>query len=162
MGRRGIRTFDEFRDEVAKYRLPRILLTALDLKLFTVMGPRPWTIPALAKELDVSERGLEILCRNLAAAGLLAKQGVRYRAMGIARTTLNAAHPAYRGGYLELLRNQWEDWTRLTEVVRRGVPVDRDEPDDPEWRRSFTWAMHHRSLDVAPRVVAQVNVSDAE
>ncbi|MGH7236401.1 MAG: methyltransferase [Nitrospiraceae bacterium] len=153
-----LRTFDEFRDAVSAYRLPRILFTALDLNLFTVMGARTWTIQGLAKRLRVSTRGLAILCRNLAGAGLLKKRGARYRTTVLASAALNARSPAYRGAYLDLLRGQWEDWSKLTESVRRGRPVEHDDPDDPKYRRAFTWAMHHRSIDVAPQVAAQVNL----
>ena len=155
---RAIRDFNDFRDAVAAYRLPRILLTALDLDLFTVMGARSWKVPALAKRLRVSARGLEILCRNLASAGVLKKQGADYRNGALAGTTLNARSPGYRGAYLDLLRGQWEDWSQLTNSVRRGRPVEHDDPDDPEYRRAFTWAMHHRSTDVAPQVAAQINL----
>lgn len=162
MGRRGIRTFEEFRDEVAKYRLPRILLTALDLNLFTVMGTRRWSVPALAKRLRVSTRGLDILCRNLATAGLLSKRGGAYRNGPLARTVLNAKHPDYRGGYLDLVRRHWADWSQLTRSVKRGRPVEHDGPDKPAYRRRFTWAMHHRSVDVAPQVAGQVNLGSAK
>ena len=47
-----ITTFGEFRDAVSAYRLPRILLTALELDLFTKIGTRRWTIPQLAKTLS--------------------------------------------------------------------------------------------------------------
>ena len=33
-----ITTFEAFRDAVSAYRLPRVLLTALELNLFTVIG----------------------------------------------------------------------------------------------------------------------------
>jgi SAM-dependent methyltransferase len=153
-----IRSFDEFRDAITAYRLPRILLTALDLDLFTVMGTRSWTVPALAKQLRVSARGLEILCRNLASAGVLKKHGVRYRNGMLAVRALNAKNPAYRGAYLDLLRGQWEDWSKLTESVRTGRPVEHEDPDDPAYRRQFTWAMHQRSSQVAPQVAAQINL----
>lgn len=157
-----LRSFDEFRDVVAAYRLPRILLTALELDLFTVIGARTWTVPALAKKLGASRRGLDILCRNLASAGVLIKRGTSYRNGTVARTALNARNPEYRGGYLNLIRDQWNDWGRLTESVKTGRPVPDDTPpDDPEYRRQFTWAMHHRSLDVAPHVAAQINLKGA-
>lgn len=35
-----ITTFDEFRDAVSAYRLPRVLLAALELDLFTAVGDR--------------------------------------------------------------------------------------------------------------------------
>jgi SAM-dependent methyltransferase len=133
-------------------------LTALELDLFTVMGRRSWTVPSLAKRLRVSRRGLEILCRNLACARLLRKQGLLYRNGRFAGTALNAKHKAFRGAYLDLLRGQWDDWSCLTDSVRSGKPVEHEAPDDPKYRRQFSWAMHQRSLDVAPQVAAQVNL----
>ena len=158
----AIRTFEEFRTALAAYRLPRIILTALDLELFTAIGGKSWSIPALARRLHVSARGLDILCRNLACAGLLVKSGGQYRNSPLAREELNRKSPAYRWAYLDLLRHHWDDWSKLTRSVRLGKPVDdNDDPDEPAYRRRFTWAMHHRSLDVAPKVAAQVNLRGA-
>lgn len=158
---RGIHNFEEFRDAVVAYRLPRIILTALDLDLFTVMGARPWTIPALATRLRISRRGLEILCRNLATAGLLTKRGARYRNTRLGLGELNANSPRYRGAYLDLIRSHWDDWSQLTSSVRRGRPVEDDAPDSPAYRRRFSWAMHHRSKDIAPKVAAQIDLRGA-
>jgi SAM-dependent methyltransferase len=159
----SIRTFEDFREAVAAYRLPRIIFTALDLDLFSAVGNKAWTVSALARRLRVSPRGLEILCRNLAAAGLLIKSGGRYRNSRLARRELSKKSPAYRWAYLDLLRNHWNDWSTLTRSVRRGKPVeDNDDPDEPAYRRRFTWAMHHRSLDVAPKIAAQVNLRGAK
>jgi SAM-dependent methyltransferase len=158
----AIRTFGEFREAMAAYRLPRIIFTALDLDLFTAIGAKAWTVPALAKRLRVNPRGLEILCRNLACAGLLIKAGFRYRNSPLARKELNKKSSAYRWAYLDLLRGHWDDWSQLTRSVKRGQPVDdNDDPDEPAYRRRFSWAMHHRSLDVAPKIAAQINLRGA-
>jgi SAM-dependent methyltransferase len=158
----SVRTFGDFRDVVATYRLPRIIFTALDLDLFTAIGAASWTVPSLAKKLRVSARGLDILCRNLACAGLLIKSGSRYRNSPLASGELNKKSPAYRRAYLDLLRNHWDDWSKLTRSVRSGRPVgDNDAPDEPAYRRRFSWAMHHRSLDVAPKVAGQVDLRGA-
>lgn len=159
---RPIQTFDEFREAVFAYRLPRVLLTALEIDLFAALDSRALSLAALAKRLKVSRRGLDILCRNLASVGLLKTDGKTYRSAPLAATLLNARHPSYRHGYLNLIREQWDDWSQLTQVARRGRPVEHEDPDDPEYRRGFTWAMHHRSLEVAPEVAAQVNLRDAE
>jgi SAM-dependent methyltransferase len=158
----SIRTFGDFREAVAAYRLPRIIFTALDLDLFTAVGSRSWTVQSLAKKLRASARGLEILCRNLACAGLLIKTGFRYRNSPLARRELNKKSAAYRWAYLDLLRGHWDDWSQLTKSVKRGRPVDdNDAPDEPAYRRRFSWAMHHRSLDVAPKIAAQINLRGA-
>jgi len=157
-----IRSFENFRDAVSAYRLPRILLSALELDLFTVMGRKAWTIPALARRLRVSRRGLDILCRNVASAGLLRKQGDVYRNGPLGLGELNAGSPTYRGAYLRLLKNHWVDWSHLTEHIKSGKPLEGDEPDDAVYRREFTWAMHHRSLEVAPKVAGQVDITGAQ
>lgn len=156
-----ITTFDEFRDAISAYRLPRVLLAALELDLFTAVGDRSWTVDDLSKELKVSERGLSILCRNLAAAGLLQKKGPIYKNGRLSATALNRNHRAYRGGYLELMQAHWQDWGRLLESVRNGLPIDHDIPDTPDYRRQFTWAMHHRTLEIAPAIAAQVRLGRA-
>jgi SAM-dependent methyltransferase len=160
--RKPITTFEAFRDAIAAYRLPRVLIAALELNLFTKVANKTWTIPELAKCLQVSERGLAILCRNLAMAGLLIKKGATYRNSRLSATSLNANHPAYRGSYLELLKKHWGDWTRLVECVRTGLPLDHDVPEEPDYRRRFTWAMHHRTLEVAPKIAGQVALRGAK
>jgi SAM-dependent methyltransferase len=159
--RRLITTFDVFRKAVSAYRRPVVLLAALELDLFTAVGSRAWTVPELAKKLRVSERGLAILCRNLAMAGVLIKQGTAYKNTPLGGTALNAAHPAYRGGYVDLIKSHWHDWCRLPESIRTGLPIDHDMPDSPEWRRRFTWAMHHRTMEIAPAIAAQVKLGRA-
>ncbi len=157
-----LKNFVDFRDAVYDFRMSRIIMTALDLDLFTVMESRLWTIKALAKAASVSERGLEILCRNLASVGLLRKDGARYSSNNLGRTFLNAKSPNYRGAYLDLLRRQWKDWSKLTESVRSGKPVEEQGEDDAEYRRSFTWAMHHRSIEAAGQVAKQLKLKSAK
>jgi len=156
-----IQNLNEFRVAAFGFRLPRILLTALDLDLFTVMGTQTWTVKALAKALQASERGVDILCRNLASAGLLKKRDAWYCSETLGRTMLNAHHPEYRGQYLDLIRRQWEDWSLLTDSVKSGRPVDDQGPEDPEYRRSFTWAMHYRSMEPSKQVAKQLNLQTA-
>ncbi|MFO0699446.1 MAG: class I SAM-dependent methyltransferase [Nitrospira sp.] len=157
-----MRTFDEFRDAISGYRLPRVLLAALELDLFTAIGDRSWPVTTLAKKLNVSERGLSILCRNLASAGVLRKTGSVYRNSRLGATALNANHRAYRGDYLNLIKSHWTDWVRLVESVRSGLPLDHDVPEGPDYRRQFTWAMHHRTLEIAPAITAQLHLGQAQ
>jgi SAM-dependent methyltransferase len=158
---RRIATFDNLRDAITAYRLPRVLIAALELDLFTAIGTDAWTIPDLARDVKVSERGLAILCRSLAMAGVLKKQGETYTNSRLGATALNAHHPAYRGDYLHLITSHWADWGRLLESVKSGLPIDHDEPEEPDYRRRFTWAMHHRTLETAPKIAAQINLHGA-
>ncbi len=153
-----IKTIDDFRNAVYAFRLPRILATALDMDIFTRMGSRWWTPKALVKTLKANERGVEILVRKLETAGLLKKRGASFGVGTLGQTLLNRKSPQYQGAYLDLLHHQWENWANLTNSVRTGKPIENDGPDDPEYRRSFTWAMHQRSLQSAKQVAAQLSL----
>ncbi len=154
-------SFSEFREMAYGFRLSRVIFSALELDLFNVMGHRTWSIPTLAKQLKVSTRGLHILCRNLASAGLLIPALGRYRTSAMVNRYLQKESPDYRGDYLALIQRQWAEWSRLTEVVTTGVPFDHDEPETAEYRRSFSWAMHHRSQEPAQHVAKQISIKSA-
>lgn len=157
-----VRTMDDFRDVVYAFRLSRVIATAMDLDLFTRMGNRFRTPRSLARTLKASERGVEIILRNLKTAGLLTQRGTSYRVEKLGRTFLNRNSPAYQGAYLELVHRQWENWAQLTDSVRTGKPIEDDGPDDPDYRRSFTWAMHQRSIRPARQVAAQLDLHNAQ
>ena len=157
----SIQSFKQFREVVYGFRLSRIIFTALDLDLFNHLSHRTWTIGQLSKRVQTSQRGLEILCRSLASTGLLVKSRAGYQASTFAKTYLQKNSKEFRGDYLALMQRQWKEWSRLTEVVTSGVPVDSDEPETPEYRRSFSWAMHHRSQEPAQQVAKQIALKAA-
>ena len=154
-------SFKQFREAMYGFRMSRIIFSALDLDLFNVMGHREWAIPQLAKRLKVSARGLHILCRNLASVGLLVPALGRYRTSTMVKRYLQRESSHYRGDYVGLMHRQWEEWSKLTEVVTSGMPVDSQEPETPEYRESFTWAMHHRSQEPAEQVASQLSLKSA-
>lgn len=156
-----IHSFEQFRDAIYAFRVPRIILSALELELFSKMDDRTWTLASLTKRLKASERGMEILCRNLTSIGLLKSVRGRYRSSPMARRYLNKHSPEFRGAYLDLLQRQWEEWSKLTSGIRTGQPVDEETPETPEYRQSFSWAMHQRSVDSAKQVTQQLPLTKA-
>lgn len=122
------------------------------------MKDRDWTIPELAKRVGVSQRGLAILCRNLASVGLLVKSQTGYRLSPFSKRYLQESSPDFRGDYLALMQRQWSEWSHLTEVIRVGRPLDSQEPETMEYRRSFSWAMHHRSIQPAMEIAQQISL----
>jgi ubiquinone/menaquinone biosynthesis C-methylase UbiE len=125
------------------------------------MAGRDWTIPELAKRVRVSQRGLAILCRNLASVGLLVKSQSGYHLAPFAKRYLQETSPDFQGDYLLLMQRQWSEWSHLTEVIRVGQPLNSQEPETTEYRRSFSWAMHHRSIQPARDVAQQVSLKAA-
>ena len=157
-----LRTFAQFREAVYAFRIPRIIMSALELELFSSMGNQAWTVSALAKRLRVSQRGLDIILRNVASIGLVKATVRGYQAHAMAQRYLNKHSPDFRGDYLQLIQRQWEEWAQLTAVVKTGRPLDDDAPETPEYRQSFSWAMHQRSLESAKHVSEQLSLGRAQ
>ncbi|MGB0911370.1 MAG: methyltransferase [Nitrospirales bacterium] len=157
-----IQNMEDFRELFFAFRLPRLLLTALEIRLFTVMNKKKWTIKRLAKTLQVSERGLEMLCRNLASAGLLLKHGTQYQSGKFGQRFLNNHSTQYCGSYLDLMCRQWDNWNHLTQAVKTGQPVKDKEPETPGYRRAFSLAMHERSMHSARQVAKQIHLNAAQ
>src|SRR5207244_6615750 len=67
----------------------------------------------------------------------------------------------HRGPYPDLTTNHVHDSTQLTDSVRSAKPQAADEPESPVWRRSFTWAMHHRSREQAQTVARSLDLRRA-
>lgn len=118
--------------------------------------------PRSCQSAQGQREGLSILCRNLAAVEVLQKKGASYRNSRLGATALNADHRAYRGGYLNLIKRHWLDWVRLLKSVRSGLPIGHDTTDSPDYRRQFTWAMHHRTMEIAPAIAAQARMGRAK
>ena len=152
-----IRTMEQFKDVLYAFRLPGLLATSLELDVFTHMGKRVWTPKVLAKALGANDRAVEFLLRNLHTVGLVFKQGAAYGVGPLGRTYLNRNSPDYQGAYLDLIVQQWQSWAQLKTVIRNPEPIENN---DPASRRSFTWAMHQRSLKPAREVAAQLNLKN--
>lgn len=125
------------------------------------MDDRCWTIPELARRVRVSQRGLAILCRNLASVGLLVRTQAGYQVTPFSQRHLQETSKDFRGDYLKLMQRQWSEWSHLTEVICVGHPLDSQEPESTEYRRSFSWAMHHRSIQPAKEVAQQFSLKAA-
>src|SRR5207244_10014746 len=111
LGTYPIKSFDDLPNVAQLYQYSRAILTALELDLFTAIGARTWPIPVLARRLRADQRGLDILCRNLAALGLLVKRGSSYGNTLLSRTELNRRSPTYLGAYLALIPNHRHHFT---------------------------------------------------
>lgn len=149
--------FEPLAELVRGFWAPRVLLTAGELDLFTVLGGQSLSAEELAGRLDGDLRGVEMLAQALTAMGLLHLEDGRYANTSLARRYLDAASPEPRTDYLRLGRMLWQRWSRLTEVVRVG-----SEAIGPEWseadRRAFTLAMHQGKPHAGELLVSKLDL----
>lgn len=104
----------------------RVLITALELDLFSVLGAETMRPGEIARRTRCKSEFLERLLNALVALGLLKKVRGEYSntGEGLRHLTADAAEPL--GDIIRHRGSMWETWSRLTEVVRTGrVPRRR-------------------------------------
>lgn len=140
----------------------KIFLVANDLDLFRRLTTER-SAADLAVELGVNGRALELLMNALAALGVLEKGAAGFRNAPVAAAWLSGHH--YRGHIFRHIHHCWESWNDLAGVVRRGGPELVREAvilhDREEWNRDFIRGMDDVTMELAPQVVAQLELGTA-
>jgi 2-polyprenyl-3-methyl-5-hydroxy-6-metoxy-1,4-benzoquinol methylase len=143
------------------FRQSRILLTAFELGVFTVLGRRKMASLDVAKALRIDKRGLDRLMNALCALGLLRKWGGRFSNTSFSAQYLVKGEPGYLGG-LAHTANLWNSWSTLTQAVSRGGTVLRRRARKGSQRKrvqGFIAAMHQRASVQAAATVKLLDLS---
>ena len=138
-------------DSIARgYWASRVLLTAIELDLFTMVGAGAGANEAAARA-GTHAATTKRLLNALAGLELLTQDGERFACTPAAREFLAAGGPDDSRASLRHLANLWERWSTLTEAVRQGARVTGPQrSDDPGWTAAFIGAMHRGSGLRAP------------
>ena len=148
---------DDLNRTLRGFQESRVLLSAVELDLFTAVGSG-----ARADEVSArtgsDARATEMLMNALVAMGWLTKQaGVFSNSSFSARYFVAGSADDWRAATLHLA-HLWRTWSTLTECLRAGTSVLRQETADrgEEWTRAFIAAMHRNARARAPLVVGAV------
>jgi SAM-dependent methyltransferase len=146
-------------DLATAFQRSRPLLTAFELGLFTALNSEARTSEETAAILDTEPRATDRLMNALVALGLLVKQNGRFSNTPMAEAYLVKGRPEYMGG-LSHTNHLWDTWSRMTEVVRAGHPVDLADINErgDDWLRPFIAAMHFRARQTAGEVVGMLDL----
>jgi SAM-dependent methyltransferase len=134
----------------------RIILTALELDLFTAIGGGT-AAADIARRLRTDPRATAALLHALAALGLIEKQGEVFRNGPLAARHLCAGAPHDWRTALLHTAALWRRWSSLTECVRSGEPTPRA-GRDPADTEAFIAAMHLNAASRALEVVAALDL----
>ncbi|WP_329081885.1 MULTISPECIES: methyltransferase [unclassified Streptosporangium] len=135
----------------------KVLLSALELRVFAVLAEQPLTEPQLRERLGLHPRASRDFFDTLVALGLLVREGERYSNTPVTGRFLDPGEPAYVGGFLERSdRILYPAWGDLTEALRTGKPrVDnafREMLEDPARLSSYLGMMDALSTMLAPLI----------
>src|SRR5436305_6516589 len=106
------------------FRMAKVLLSAVELELFTALAEHPLDCEALSTRIGIHERGARDFFDALVSLGLLERDGTgRYSNGREADCYLDARKPSYIGGDLAHLNERmYPNWIGLTSALRTGKP----------------------------------------
>jgi SAM-dependent methyltransferase len=141
------------------FQQSRVLLTAIELRLFSLIGGDALTSADVAARAGSDSRATDRLLNALCAMQLLTKHEGRFRNTPDSRRYLDDASPEYAAG-LGHTAGLWHTWTGLTEAVRQGRPAMRATIDDrgDAWLEPFIAAMHYRAVQHGPAIARLVGL----
>jgi predicted O-methyltransferase YrrM len=141
----------------------RILLSAAELDLFTLLAREPLTAGEVTKHLKGDERAVTILLDAAAAMGFLKKHGGRYRCEPDIAALLSADAPESVLAMVLHSAALWPSWAELTGMAR-GDAAARTRALTPRGdtsQRAFIGAMHVVGRGRAAAMVAAIDPGPA-
>lgn len=134
------------RELATAFQQSRVLLSAIELRLFTILGDRGMTADEVAAAAECAARPTDRLLNALCALGLLQKRDGRFWNTPESRRYLVESSPEYAAG-LSHSASMWHSWNGLTTSVREGRPATRAPINDrgDQWLEPFIAAMHYRA-----------------
>ena len=142
----------------------RILMTAAELDVFSVLLDEPKTASGVSEKLSSNTRATEMLLNALVAMDMLVKNDGAFRVKPGLEKALSSSAPETIVPLVLHMAHLWETWGTLTEIVQKGKAeksfdtLERDE----KGIKAFIGAMHTIGRGVAQGVVAKLDLSGKE
>ncbi len=143
----------------------KILMAGVELRLFDRLAEGPATAQQLARDLEVTVRGIEILADALVTKEYLTKDGEIYaNSEGAARFLVRGA-PESQAFILGHRNQMYRSWGKLEEVVRKGRKTqekDKATLVDREANRNFILGMAEVSRERLGAILDRLPLAGAE
>jgi (2Fe-2S) ferredoxin/protein-L-isoaspartate O-methyltransferase len=148
---------DDLMQQLRSFQDSRVLLTAIELDIFTAVGPGG-NATEVAVKLETNARATEMLLNVLVSMGLLLKWNGLFRNTPVSARYFVQGSPDDARTALMHTVHLWDRWSTLTACVRKGTAIDSGETSErgSQWTTAFISAMHRNALERAPLVVQAV------
>ncbi|HVO72784.1 MAG TPA: methyltransferase [Ignavibacteriaceae bacterium] len=151
---------ENIRELANSFRESRILLTAFELKIFTVLDKHMLPSADVSKLINTDDRAVDRLMNALAAMGFLKKVKGKFYNSDLTSKFLVEGKPDFMGN-LYHTNHLWNTWSHLTDSVINGSSFsgDQNKREKEEWVEAFIGAMHYRGVQQGKILACMVNLS---
>ena len=138
----------------------RIILTAAELDLFTIVHDSPMKAEKIAEEHGLDPRALARVMECLVTFGLLKKDAGEY-SLTEQGAYFSSKHPESSLPMLLHMTRLWDNWSDLTRIVQKNIGSGRKPsmPLDPSSRKAFIGAMHVVGRTLSEDIAAELDLS---
>ena len=141
-------TADAIRESIYAFQKSRVILTGLELGIFTLLDDKVKGSDEIAKQIGADKRATDRLMNALCSLDYLEKNGGKFSNTEVSKKYFVKGKPDFMAGLIHAA-NQWHSWTTLTDVVTKGTSVMQRAAHINErggnWNESFIDAMHYRA-----------------
>jgi len=141
------------------FRTAQIVMTANRLGVFGFLDRGSLKASEISDGLQVSMRGITILCDALVSLELLGKEGDRYRNSQIALEYLLPSSPLGKSALLLHSARLYNRWGKLYETVKQGKPLEEETGDPGLSRNDADFA---RAMADSARIPARETASELD
>lgn len=150
----------EIMEAARAFQESRLILTAAQLDLFTVLNSAPKSHQEVAAQLGLDQRATRIFLDALAAIDLLQKGPQGYLTPKALRDILASDSKDSILPMLLHMGTLWERWSALGRVLRSGSPSQAGswEERPAKEREAFIGAMHVIARGLAPEIISSISL----
>lgn len=153
-------TPESIRNFANSFKQSRVLLTAIELDIFSVINTHLMFSSEVAKILGTDKRATDRLMNALVALGFLKKLHGKFYNSEAAKQYFIRDKKDYMGN-LHHTNHLWDSWSTLTEAVKKGTSVYKKSDSKREnWRQNFIAAMHYRAQHEAKIIALMIDFSN--
>lgn len=142
-----IKSPEHIREIANSFRESRILLSAFELKIFTLLDRHMMTSDEVSKKINADTRATDRLMNTLCGMGLLRKVKGKFYNTDLSSKHLVEGKPEFMGN-LYHTNHLWKTWSYLTDSVIKGSSFagDQNKIGKNDWVEAFISAMHYRGV----------------
>ena len=151
----------DIRELAGKFQTSRILLTAIELDIFTVLDKHMFTSEDVAGKIGANIRSTDRLMSALVAMGFLRKVHGKFYNTESTSQFLIKDKPEFMGGLFHT-NELWKRWGTLTSAVKKGTRVYDGKDAAENSTESFIAAMHYRAVKEAKILCMMIELKNVK